>query len=755
MPAAKLFRQHTGDMADNSNVPLAVDLDGTLIRTDMMWESLARWLRQNPLAVFQILFWWACGRARLKQKLAARVQVNPADLPYNEEFLDWLRKEKRSGRKIILATASDLKMAQPVADHVGLFDEVLASDGKTNLRGENKLRALTAKFGKRGFDYAGNSSADFAVWRGARQAVVVNASRRVRREATRCTQLGATFCDDFSAVAVARSFCTELFWRSGYLVAIAAGLLLASVFPKFSLAGFAWIAPALMLAAAHGKSGGDCFRVGYVSGLAFWLASLYWLLLIPVAGFPILGWLALSAFVALFQGAWVWMVSNFKVQSSNFESWTGRTFWALGGAAAWVALEMLRARIFGGFPWSFLGVSQYQLVPLVQIATFTGVYGVSFLVVWFSLALYSAAVMIFRHPTKRHIWQAEIILPLLVIVGSYISGFLAMNRTVPAGNYLRVTAIQPSVPQSLIWSSNEDARRFQELLDLSQRALTNQTDLLLWPESAVPDIDDPTYLAINQFAQSNRVWLILNGDDVELHPAATNFFNSAFLVAPDGRRWQVYHKRNLVIFGEYVPLANWLPFLKWFTPITGGWTPGDKPAMFEIAGLRDTGEEPFGRTNHIISIAPPPTSPYRVKTSPLICFEDTFPGTTREAAQEDVDFLVNLTNDGWFGDSAEQWQHLANAVFRAVENGLPLLRCANNGVTCLIDGHGRIEKIFRDAHGSEYGQGALTLEIPVLRSTDKSAPTFYNRHGDRFGWACVAVTTGLLLVKISRRRKAA
>ena len=95
---------------------------------------------------------------------------------------------------------------------------------------------------------------------------------------------------------------------------------------------------------------------------------------------------------------------------------------------------------------------------------------------------------------------------------------------------MRVTAIQPSVPQSLIWSSNEDAKRFQELLDLSQRALTNQTDLLLWPESAVPAIDDPTYLAINQFAQSNRVWLILNGDDVELHPAATNFFNSAFLV---------------------------------------------------------------------------------------------------------------------------------------------------------------------------------------------------------------------------------
>ncbi len=548
-----------------------------------------------------------------------------------------------------------------------------------------------------------------------------------------------------------------------WLAAIGAGLLLASAFPKFSLAGFAWIAPALMLAAAHGKSGGESFRLGYVSGFAFWLASLYWLLLIPATGFPILGWLALAAFVALFSGAWVWLISNFKFPIYN---WTSRTLWTLGGAAAWVALEMLRARIFGGFPWSFLGVSQYQLLPLIQIAAFTGVYGVSFLVAWFSLALYSAALMILRHPAKRQVWQAEIALPLLVIAGCFVAGFFSLNRSVPAENFLRVTVIQPSIPQTLIWSSSADARRFQELLDRSQRALTSEgrvprvprlndetnsgarpSDLLVWPESAVPDLDNPTYQAINQFVQSNHVWLILNGDDVEFHPAATNFFNAAFLVGPDGRWRQAYHKRRLVIFGEYVPLANWLPFLKWFTPITGGWTPGDKPVTFEIA------REPNPEDQKTISIGSAAATPSRVQTAPLICFEDTFPGIVREAAQDEVDFLVNLTNDGWFGDSAEQWQHMANSVFRAVENGVPLLRCANNGITCLIDGHGRIGKIFRDAHGSEYGPGALTVKIPLLSSAEKSAPTFYNRHGDWFGWACVGVTTGLLLVKISRRKK--
>jgi 4-hydroxybenzoate polyprenyltransferase len=180
-------------VADTQKVPLVVDLDGTLLRTDMLWESLVRLLRRNPLAFFPALFWLLRGRAFLKQKLAASVQINPAVLPCNEKFLAWLREEKKSGRKIILATASDLKMAQPIASHIGLFDEVLASDGKTNLRSENKLRALTEKFGARGFDYAGNSSADFAVWRGSNAAVVVNASPAVAKKAAACTTVDRSF----------------------------------------------------------------------------------------------------------------------------------------------------------------------------------------------------------------------------------------------------------------------------------------------------------------------------------------------------------------------------------------------------------------------------------------------------------------------------------------------------------------------------------------------------------------------------------
>ena len=740
-------------MADAKNIPLVADLDGTLIRTDMMWESLSRLLRRNPFAIFQILFWWTRGRALLKQKLAARVTVDPAALPLNEKFLAWLREEKANGRKIILATASDLKMAQPIAERVGLFDEVLASDGKTNLRSENKLRALTEKFGERGFDYAGNSDADFAVWRGSRQAVVVNASPAVLREAANCTQLGPTFCEGFSHFTVAKSVAMELFWRSGYLIAMFAGLLLAVAFPKFSLAGFAWLAPAVLAFAAHRKSGADAFRVGCVGGFAFWLASLYWLLLIPVAGFPILGWVLLSAYCALFFGAWTWLIANFKFETS---SWFSRTRWAIGGAAAWTALELFRGWFLTGFPWSFLACSQYKLVPLLQISAVTGVFGVSFLVIWFSLALFSAAQMILQNPNRKFVWQAEIFLPLTTVLLCYLGGFFWMNR-VPSQTYpVRLTSIQPSVPQSLIWSVSADDQRFADLLARSRQALTNRTDILLWPEAALPRMiryDDATLRAVTNLAYTTGIPILLASDDAEpaKSPAKANetaYYNAAFLINESGQLSDRYCKQKLVIFGEYVPLLKWLPFLKWFTPIEGGFTPGTKPATFGF--IRDNNESELraSRTVPYKAIGKPHNA---VLVAPLICFEDTFPASGREATTRDIDLLINLTNDGWFGDSAEQWQHLANSVFRAVENGVPLVRCCNNGITCWVDAHGRVQQIFRDANGSEYQPGAITFEIPVTDVFERPG-TFYHRHGNWFAWGCVGLTLLTWLRKVRRQK---
>ncbi|MGH7952535.1 MAG: apolipoprotein N-acyltransferase [Limisphaerales bacterium] len=735
------------DAPVENQIPLVVDLDGTLIKTDLLWESLARLLRRNPFWLFPVLFWWICGRAVLKRKIANRVTIDPAILPYNEKFLAFLREQKSGGRKIILATASDKKLVLPVANHVGLFDDVFASDGQTNLRSKNKLKKLVEQFGECGFDYAGNSLADLAVWRGSREGIVVNASRIVLKRAGACVKIAATFRDNYSRFAILKSFLNEIFIRSGYLGAIVAGLLLTAAFPKIGIAGLVWIAPALIYFFARDKNSGDAFRVGCVAGLSFWLASLYWLLLIPVAGFPILGWLVLGAFLSLFFGAWTFLISDFGFRIST-SSWVRRTFWSLAGAAIWVALEMIRARIFTGFPWNLLGDSQYKMISLIQIASITGVYGISFLVVWISLSLFSAARMFLSKPASRFAWLSEIFVPLLAIAAIFAFGFMKLREPVPANSILRVTLIQPSVPQTLIWNENENSNRFEQLLRLSENALTNKTDLLVWPESALPEFNDASYAAIKNLVRAHRVWMIFNADDIQQRAdGGVDYFNAAFFFDPDGDFVNVYHKRRLVVFGEYIPLVRWLPFVKWFTPITGSYASGEKPVTFEI-NLHRWGENlPSLDQKQIDLNGVPPRQ--TIRTSPLICFEDAFPQLARESAKGGVDFLVNLTNDGWFGNSAEQWQHMAMATFRAVENGVPLVRCCNNGVTCWIDSHGRVRKIFRDATGSVYGMGAMTIALPLPYK--KPAPTFYNRHGDWFGWSCVTISFLLLTIKIARR----
>ena len=556
--------------------------------------------------------------------------------------------------------------------------------------------------------------------------------------------------------------------RSRYPVAVIAGLLLAGSFPKIGIAGLAWVAPALILAAALGKSGGERFRIGYVAGLAHYLASLYWLLLIPYRWHsiplgPATGWLALSAYLALYPAIWVWLLAEVCGPRSAVHgpqstvhglpgtspswlpsgfggllarSWGQRTIWAISGAALWVALEMVVGRLFSGFPWNLLGSSQYQMVPLIQVASVAGIYGISFLLVWVSLSLLSAGLMVVLRPTLRSAWVGEIILPLTVVALVFNFGFRQLTADAPPVRTLKVTMVQPSIPQTLIWDTSRDRERFGELVHLSVQALTNQPDLLVWPEAAVPSYarwDTNIYPAITNLIRQHPAWLILGSDDVGLpaHPAHADdyeYYNASFLVAPDGDFANRYRKRNLVIFGEYVPLVRWLPFVKWFTPIEGGFTPGNRPVPFSLTNLD-------------------------VKASVLICFEDIFPHLAREYADDDTDFLVNLTNNGWFGESAAQWQHAAGAVFRAVENGLPLIRCSNNGLTGWVDARGRLRQVFRDDRGTIYGPGFLTAEIPLLGPGEKREATFYHRHGDAFGWACVGIAGIMLARRLGTMRR--
>ncbi|MBU6400551.1 MAG: apolipoprotein N-acyltransferase [Verrucomicrobia bacterium] len=525
--------------------------------------------------------------------------------------------------------------------------------------------------------------------------------------------------------------------RGRYLLAALAGLLLAAAFPTFNLAGFAWVAPGLMLAAAAGRPGGPAFRLGYVAGLVDSLASLHWLLFIPFPLGAAAGWLALSAYLALYPGVWVWCCWHLyphpgatvdlttedslagvePARSIMALGWSRRVLWAALCAATWVALEMAVGRFLTGFPWNFLGVSQYLVLPLIQLASVTGVYGVSFLVVWVSVAAGCAVAAAVGRPASRWDWVGELAVPLLVTFAVVWFGLDRLARTAPSGRTLRIALVQPSIPQTLIWDEKENATRFRQILQLSEQALATRPDLLVWPEAALPEFSEDNFRALTNLVAAHRAWMVFGADDAEPSPRKAGgdlelFYNAAFLLDPTGHLAAVYHKQRLVIFGEYVPLARQLPFLKSFTPIQGEFAEGNGPVQFRL------------------------TRP-EAQCSVLICFEDTFAVLAREAAAPGTDFLLNLTNDGWFGESAEQWQHAVNAAFRAVETGRPLVRCTNNGLSCWIDACGRLHGIYFPGDRNIYRPGVKTARIPLRGRAERGGLTFYGRHGDWFGWGCV------------------
>ena len=178
--------------AAKTGIPLCVDLDGTLIRSDLLIESALAVLAHHPLAIFSMLVWLVRGKAHLKREIARRVELDPSSLPYNHELIDWL-SEQRAHRPVVLCTASDVTLARPVANHAGVFDDVIASDGETNLSGSNKAKALIARFGDKTFDYIGNAPVDLAVWKHSHAAIVVERSQSLSKAAARVTTVAKRF----------------------------------------------------------------------------------------------------------------------------------------------------------------------------------------------------------------------------------------------------------------------------------------------------------------------------------------------------------------------------------------------------------------------------------------------------------------------------------------------------------------------------------------------------------------------------------
>lgn len=513
-------------------------------------------------------------------------------------------------------------------------------------------------------------------------------------------------------------------------LAILAGILWALAFPLPGWSGLVWLAPGLLLAAGFDLRPGAAFRIGYFAGVAHHLIALRWLLHIPFPSGAIAAWLALTAYCALFPGLWLLLASRFiraQTGAQTTSTWTvsvqavlhmsetrRQVLWAWL-AAAWAALELVRGQFLGGFPWNMTGVTLWRNLPLMQTASVTGVYGLSFLICWVSVALAGGIAMLVLRPERRFAWTATLRIPLIALLLIMGAGLRRVMSPRPHAETTSLALIQPSISQQLIWDDAANPARFQKVLDLTRQALATHPDALIWPEGSMPDLSDEQFATVVAATrQAGAAWIFGTAYG-KLVDGVPEHYNAALLVGPGGPIEDRYHKQRLVIFGEFIPFEKVLPFMKWLTPIGSSFTPGRGPAAFRFGTNRP------------------------VNASPMICFEDVFAHHTRAHVKPDTDFLLELTNNGWFGESSAQWQHCASAALRAVENGVPLVRCANNGLTCWLDEFGGMHDLLRSASGSVYDSGFLTTRVPVRPPGEPRKLTFYNRHGDVFGWICFAV----------------
>lgn len=487
-----------------------------------------------------------------------------------------------------------------------------------------------------------------------------------------------------------------------WLLPIVTGVLMALAFPPFNFGQAAWLALVPLLFALEDCRWGEAFRRGYVAGLVFFGMTVWWTIHVTLPGM-----VALIAFLALYFGLAGMLFSRITAGDSAWRNLVA----AIVASAQWVTLEWVRGHFpLGGLPLNFLGVSQHQAVPLIQFASVTGVYGVSAFVCFVNFAFFFTVRRFMRQirdkiPLRRLSYEFYIAMALVSAV--LLHGMREIRRSEPQRT-LRLALVQGNIPQTLKFDPAERPMILERYRTLTRETLADKPDLIIWPETATPDAlryDPESFALVTNLAATAHAYLLTGTIDLTPNSSPPEAFNAAILVRPDGALVNIYHKIHLVPFGEYVPLRKIFPFMKWLTPIDDSFERGRERTIFEAGGVR------FGA---------------------VICFEDIVPELYRQFVRGGVDFMVNLTNDAWFKQSPASEMHLANAVFRAVENRRPLVRATNNGVTCVVNEFG-----FVRTRLEPFAARSTVCELPL---GDHLPSTFYTEYGDVFVALCVVIS---------------
>ena len=448
-----------------------------------------------------------------------------------------------------------------------------------------------------------------------------------------------------------------------YLPPLLSGALLALSFPKYGHPAVAWLAltPLLVHLVERADAPGPArrgFVAGWLCGVVYFAGTIYWTGAV-MARYGGIDALLAAAIAALLIAFLALFPATFGILQAQVVHRYGPRGLLLA-PFAWVATELGRTWLFGGFPWALVGYSQTTVLPIAQLASITGVYGVSALVVFVGAA--AALAVAGRGPER---WAAAAVAVALVAAcGAWGSMRVADGRLARAGTPLQVGLVQGNVPQDRKWDPAFASEILWRYLEASRTAAEQGATLVIWPESATPFYyqKSPQAEAIRVLAREHGVWVLLGSD--ELDPADPSVsYNSAFLVRPDGSTAGVYRKVQLVPFGEYVPFRRLLFFAQPLVEAVGDFAPGEAPVPL-----------PFG--GGIVSTA--------------ICYEVVYPSLIREGVLQGSTLLTTITNDAWFGRSSAPYQHFEMAAMRAIEQGRYLARSANTGISGVVDPYGRV-----------------------------------------------------------------
>ncbi len=445
---------------------------------------------------------------------------------------------------------------------------------------------------------------------------------------------------------------------------------------------------------------------GFLFGVVQFLGILYWILVIKeLHPFQTTAWILLALILSFYFVFWSGLYSFLKIRKKH------PLLWAPFG---WVAIEYLRTQVPKlGFPWGQIGYSQASIPSLLHLTTYTGIYGITFIIIGFNAILFNDLQTFWRKQkeslsllSKLNFFKNSLV-GLIGIGMIYLWGRTAIQQTstVRVG---KVAVLQPDINQYAKDTPSFEAHILKDLQQLTNRAKRKNPQLIVWPESILPE-----YLLWNKVELNQVVSLIRNSKiptlvgclDARRQGMHFLSFNSAIGFTGQGRVQGVYHKIHLVPYGEYIPFKHFLSFLGPVVTHFGSFDSGNHFSVFKARGFTYT---------------------------PIICFESAFPALTRQAVLQGAQAIVNISDDSWYGKTAAAYQNALIAVVRSAEDGKPLLRAANSGICMVTNPFGKIL-----VWSPLWKFGFWTAPVII-----EHQPTYYLKHGDQFAWSCCFVAIG-------------